>query len=203
MRKNKTKKIILKGMSLVAAGIVLVSGLSGCASKNNDETTQAASVSSVLENGDVLLQNKQGSYLQLLVTYYSHTGNWTYNVGYVTYDKNGVYFENINSGVNVKLSDEAVFDHNSTSFYYQRFSSLLDEDTLISGKVSSKKIDNILNSIDYAYIDRFDREAYVKSYDINVPLKRLYTNNLISDISYYDDEEALFSLDQNEPIKAK
>lgn len=196
---KKENKQIIKGIAILLAGTMVCTVFAGCSNKSQGQEKQPTSVSENQDqnNKDILFEREDGSYLQLLITYYKNTQKETYNIGYVTYNKDGVYFDNVESDVRVKLSDQSVFG-DSVYFHYLQFSSLCDEQYLINGKISIDEASAVLNKIGY-FIDGSNR---MKFGDNHIDVHDFYPEAMTETLTNSNDSST-YSLGKEEPILDK
>lgn len=206
------KYSLKKGVAVALATLGLASCFTACG-KNNDknetvpQTEITQEIDSTIEEKTIPFKREDGSYLMLLVTNYKKTKKISYNVGYITYDKNGIYFDNALTDTRVIISDESIFPFESTKFYYLKISSLCDEKHLLDGKISESIISDIITPYEKegAYIDNYTYgktnlkfyKDYTYYYTEVVELKVEY---IIEELQRKNDN-AVYTLDQTEPLK--
>lgn len=172
-----------------------------------EEQTQITEPESMteLENEEyVSFKRKDGSILMLLTIRYKNAGECTVHTGYITYDKNGVYFDDVLENRRFNLDDESSFDNGTTEFYYVNFTSLCSENELLSGKVGTNKINQTLDNVvgviaGYRQLKMKEKDSD-ETYTISIKL--FEPANLFSDkaSSSYFDENAVYTLGQDKPI---
>ena len=90
------KYSLKKGVAVALATLGLASCFTACGKKNDKNETAPQTeitqeIDSTIEEKTIPFKREDGSYLMLLVTNYKKTEKISYNVGYITYDKNGIY----------------------------------------------------------------------------------------------------------------
>lgn len=205
------KYSLKKGVAVALATLGLASCFTACG-KNNDknetvpQTEITQEIDSTIEEKTIPFKREDGSYLMFLVTEYLKADKISYNVGYITYDKNGVYFDNALTDTKVIISDESIFPPESTCFYYLKFSSLCDEKYLLDGKISESIINDIITPYNKKSSIEYNDHYYSylhKEHDTNstILIKSLYVEEKISSAKSTN-YNAVYTLDQKEPLKA-
>ncbi len=172
-----------------------------------EEQTQITEPESTTEAGNVeyvSFKREDGSILMLLTIRYKNTRECTVHTGYITYNKDGVYFDDVIENRRVKLDDELIFNSGTTEFYYVNFASLCSENELFSGKVGTNKINQTLDNVvgviaGYRQLKMKEKdsdETYTISIKLFEPIN-LFSSKASS--SGYD-ENAVYTLGQDKPI---
>lgn len=143
---NKVGNVSKRVLSLLMAASMIGSFCTACTSektKTQDETT----IETTMPNEETGLPFKRddGAYLQLLCSYNPVIEEKCYDAGYITFDENGVYFDNAVTGAQVILSDKSLFE--DTTFEYMNFSSLCVQEQLLDGKIKKEEIKKILDDL--------------------------------------------------------
>lgn len=225
---NKTRYTLQKAFCGVLATVGLAACLTSCGNKKNSNqgTTTEITQTSELTTNDITEEQTQitepestteveneeyisfkredGSILMLLTIRYKNDRECSCHTGYITYDKDGVYFDDALEGRRVKLDDELIFDSGTTEFYYVNFSSLCSKNEVFSGKVGTNKINQTLDNV-VGVIAGY-RQLKMKEKDSDetytIPIKLFEPTNLFSDkaSSSSFDENAVYTLGQDKPI---
>lgn len=204
MKDKKEFLTKLKKGTCVLLACTLIGTFAGC---SNKKTSGIESTINALETANnILFEREDGAVLQLLASYNPNTSEETFKAGYITYDENGVYFDNALTSITTKISDESRFGH--LKFLHASFSSICNDSQLLNGKLNEDEVLQILNGL---YLN--SRQTYALKLDRILPNHLMYdakgTKNVYTigkdeaiiqgeDTTYSDSEENL----DLEPTKA-
>ena len=203
---KKDGKVVLKGatkvLSLALAGTLMTSLFTGCGKENTNKAKTKTEVSTNQANddnqttGDILFEREDGAILQFLISYNPNIGVSTFKAGYITYDENGVYFDNALTNTTLTLTDPK-FEH--LELYYTSVASICKEEQLLNGKVSKDIIDEILNRLSIrdagTKVSIEDKQVFFHSIDT----KQLYVSQLVKEAK----EGYVYTVGEDEPISTK
>ncbi len=198
------KYSLRKGVAVTLATLGLASCFTACGnnkqSKSEPSTEVTQEITQTPEEKSIPLRREDGSDLMLLLTSDLEAKHITCQPGYITYDKNGVYFDNALTNIRVILSDEAIFPSDLTEFYYLNVSyfsknNLINESKLNDLVSKFNKIDgSIIDNYDYSYHSCNSDDAFITVFKLFNPSSKIKlmqeTNN-----------NEVYSLDREEAIK--
>lgn len=178
MKDKKEFLTKLKKGTCVLLACTLIGTFAGC---SNKKTSGIESTINALETANnILFEREDGAVLQLLASYNPNTSEETFKAGYITYDENGVYFDNALTSITTKISDESRFGH--LKFLHASFSSICNDSQLLNGKLNEDEVLQILNGL---YLN--SRQTYALKKDnsgelvLYVYLDRILPNHLMYD----------------------
>lgn len=135
-----------RGIALLGAAICLIPTFTSCGKKdkeNNDVSQTEITQEITQENAQkVPLIREDGSELILLATLNDENKIYTFNAGYLTFDKNGVYFDDAITKKKIKLED-VLSTQPGTEFCAQGFLSFYSIKEYIKEEDTTDAMNNI------------------------------------------------------------
>lgn len=203
--KNDVINKLKKGLCILLAA-TCIGTLSAC---NNKKSVDDGTSISIEEDKKIPFKREDGAYLEVLgiVKNYGKSDKIDIYVGYITYDKNGTYFENALEDKKTEISDNVIYNNDNMKFFHAPITELentgIDGYDLLNGYVSMSKI--IILNKSSLYIDMKDennticelRRPYSKYGDVYVFTLHLFDPTTLSSTVK---DDGVYSLDKKEPL---
>ena len=201
--KNDVINKLKKGLCILLAA-TCIGTLSAC---NNKKSVDDGTSISIEEDKKIPFKREDGAYLEVLGIVKSHgkSNKIDVYVGYITYDKNGTYFENALEDKKTEISDNVIYNNDKMNFFHAPITELergIDSDDLLNGYVSLSKCKNIANNSILYKIEKGKNDATCNNYAI------LYVNSIKFTLHLFDPttlsftvkDDDVYSLDKKEPL---
>lgn len=212
--KNDVINKLKKGLCILLAA-TCIGTLSAC---NNKESVDDGTSISIEEDKKIPFKREDGAYLEVLgiVKNKKIFNETNIHVGYITYDKNGTYFENILEDKKIEISDNAIYNNDKMKFFHAPITELknmeIDGDDLSNGYIGLSKCKNILSECINFTIEKNNLNLYIKYKDENDGVIRKYIDldysNYVFTLHLFNPttlsstvkDDNMYSLDNKEPL---
>lgn len=204
--KNDVINKLKKGLCILLAA-TCIGTLSAC---NNKKSVDEGTSISIEEDKKIPFKREDGAYLEVLgiVKNYGKSDKIDVYVGYITYDKNGTYFENALEDKKTEISDNVIYNNDNMKFFHAPITELergIDGDDLLNGYVrlsKCKNIANITNNSIFYKIEKGKNDVTCNNYTISYDDSIKFTLHLFdpTTLSSTMKDDGVYSLDKKDPL---
>ena len=177
---------LIQKLALLGAGACILTVFAGCGKNDNkNESVPQTEITEEVKQQVPAIRD-DGSDLVILATLNKENNTYTFNAGYLTFDKNGVYFDDAISKKKLML-EEVLSKQPGTEFCVAKLKNLLPK---------SKFEEETTNSINDIF-EIITEESGPTSEQVNIDLIKDYLKRLIGvDYMYKRHEPYMFSIEE-------